>query len=396
MLGLAIRIAQRMGIHSESTLTKSSPLEAEVRRRLWWSLVLFDSRISELSHSRAVTLEPSWDCKIPLNVGDSDLRPEMKSQPVAQKSSTEAVLAVVRGEIGEFLRHSTFYLDFTCPALKLVAKHSQNDNMSDERGLDQLETIIEDKYLKSCDPENPIHFMTIWTARSHIARCRLIEHLSRHADAGVHRTEAQRALATSHALRVLECDTKIMTSPLTKRFAWLNRFYFPFPAYIQTIQDLRRQSVSEQALYAWEVMSDNYEAWFDLRFGENTLFFQIFAKIVLEAWSGFEAASTQLAQDLVPPRIVLSIRNTLAQIAQSAQDPGTQPLDISDMAIDDFAIPTSAGFTNQNLLYGMGMENSYAMMGPGMYSSIPRRGPFNSHMNQVDWSALTPWPGWGG
>jgi hypothetical protein len=49
MLGVAIRIAQRMGIHSESALAKCTVFEAELRRRLWWSLVLFDTRISEMA-----------------------------------------------------------------------------------------------------------------------------------------------------------------------------------------------------------------------------------------------------------------------------------------------------------------------------------------------------------
>lgn len=49
MLGVAIRIAQRMGIHSESALSKCTVFEAELSRRLWWSLMLFDSRISEMA-----------------------------------------------------------------------------------------------------------------------------------------------------------------------------------------------------------------------------------------------------------------------------------------------------------------------------------------------------------
>jgi hypothetical protein len=71
MLGVAMRIAQRMGKHSESACAKCAPLEAEMRRRLWWSLVLFDSRISEMANDRTTTLIPTWDCRIPLNVNDS-------------------------------------------------------------------------------------------------------------------------------------------------------------------------------------------------------------------------------------------------------------------------------------------------------------------------------------
>jgi hypothetical protein len=49
MLAAAIRIAQRMGLHNESTYTRYTAVEAEMRRRLWWSLVIFDHRMCEMS-----------------------------------------------------------------------------------------------------------------------------------------------------------------------------------------------------------------------------------------------------------------------------------------------------------------------------------------------------------
>jgi hypothetical protein len=399
MLGVAIRIAQRMGIHSESALAKCTAVEAEMRRRLWWSLILFDTRIGEMVNSKTTTLDPTWDCKIPLNVNDSDLRPEMKGLPAIQGKSTDALFAVVRSELGEFIRHTVFHLDFTSPALKPIAKHHHTGPAPEGGELVRLEEMIEDQYLKSCDQENPIHFMTIWATRAYLAKCRLLEHHSRHSSSSVRRTEAQRDAATSYALRMLECDTKIMTSPLTKGFLWLNHFYFPFPAYIQIVQDLRRRPISEQARQAWEVMSDNYEAWFDSQFGDDSPFFQIFTKIVLQAWEACEAASKQLGETLTPPRIVSSIRHTLAQIVRHTRNTDTeQPNIIMGMGIDEFpmSMPMPIGFANQSLPYSMGMPDGYAMMRPEIYSGIPGQAPLDAHMNQLDWTALGGRPGWGG
>jgi Fungal specific transcription factor domain len=398
MLGVAIRIAQRMGIHSESALAKCTVVEAEMRRRLWWSLILFDTRISEIANSKTTTLDPTWDCKIPLNVNDSDLRPEMKGPPAIQGKSTEALFAVVRSELGEFIRHTVFHLDFTNPALKPIAKHLHAGPAPEGGELVKLEEMIEDQYLKSCDQENPIHFMTIWTTRAYLAKCRLLEHHSRYSSSSVRRTEAQRDAATSYALRMLECDTKIMTSPLTKGFLWLNHFYFPFPAYIQIVQDLRRRPISEQARQAWEVMSDNYEAWFDSQFRDDGPFFQIFTKIVLQAWEACEAASKQLGETLTPPRIVSSIRHTLAQKARHARNTDAErPNIIMGMGIDEFpmSMPMPIGFANQSLPYSVGMPDGYAVMRPEIYSGIPGQAPLDAHMNQLDWTVLGGRPGWG-
>lgn len=95
-----------------------------MRRRLWWSLVLFDNRICEMADYKASNLLPTWDCKIPLNVNDFDLQPEMKTGPTMHGNPSEALFAVVRSEVGNFTRRSSFHLDFTNPALKTVAKEN--------------------------------------------------------------------------------------------------------------------------------------------------------------------------------------------------------------------------------------------------------------------------------
>ena len=396
MLGIATRIAQRLKLHSESASAECTPFEAEMRRRLWWSIILFDSRISEIADCRPVTLNPTWDCKIPLNVNDSELRPEMKRPPAIQGKSTEALFTVVRSELGEFLRHTEFYLDFSCPALKPLVPHLPNSPAPEAGELFKLEEMIEAQYLKFCDPGNPIHFMTAWTTRAYLAKCHLLEQQLRYSSSSVRRTEAQQNVATSYALRMLECDTKVMASALTKRFLWMNQSYFPFPAYIQIVQDLKMRPIMEQARYAWEAMSDNYEAWFGSHvYQDNSPFFRLFAKVVLQAWDACEAASTQLNGDLTPPRIVSSIRHTLMQKAQQAQNADTgQPEITMATSIDDF--PTAISPPHRSLPYSIGMQEGLAMMGSDTFSGIPGQFSLGAHVDQLDWTAFGGQPGWGG
>ena len=385
-----------MGIHNESALVKCTAFEAEMRRRLWWSLVLFDTRISEIANSKTVTLDPTWDCKIPLNVNDSDLRPEMKQLPAIQVNSTEALFAVVRSEMGDFVRHAVFHLDFTSPALKPIAKHLVSGSAPEGGEVVKLEEMIEDQYLKTCDQENPIHFVTVWTTRAYLAKCRLLEHHSRFSSSPVRQTEAQRNSATSHALRMLECDTKIMTSPLIKGFLWLNRLHFPFPAYIQIVQDLRMRPFSEQARQSWEIMNDNYEAWFGSHLKDDSPWFQLFAKMILQAWEAYEAVSSkQSGETPTLPKIVSSIRQKLATVARHAQNTSTeQPNMFMDIGVNEFPMPIR--FANESLPYSMGMQDAYAMMKPEIYSDMPEQAPLDAHMSQLDWTALGGDPGWGG
>lgn len=389
MFGVAIRIGQRMGIHNESTLAKCTALEAEMRRRLWWSLILFDARIGEMADFKAATLTPTWDCRIPLNVNDSDFRTDMKVPPHVQGQSTEALFAVVRGELADFVRHSMFHLDFTNPALKPIARNAQHGPVPEGSELNNLEKLMEDKYLKFCDSESPLHFMTILTARAYIARCRLAEFHSRYSSSSVQPTEVQRDAAMSYALRMLECDTKIRTSPLTKGFHWLVNCYFPMIAYIQIGQSLKQRPLSDHAEQAWEVMSDNYESTFGLVRVDDNVMLQLFSKIVLQAWEAREETLRQSGESLVPPRIVLSVRHKAAQRAQNAQNPGTsQPTDPRDTAINDFPMSMPVGLGNHNLLYSMEGQDDDAGTGLRSYHDIPELAPLDVGVNQLDWSAM--------
>ena len=372
-----------MNIHRESAHAKHTALEAEMRRRLWWSLALFDARIGELAGSKSTTLSPTWDCRIPLNVDDSDVRPEMREAPAAQEKSTEAIFAVVRGELGDYIRYTRYHLDFTNPALKPLARHIQQSTVSEGGELVKLEKMIEDKYLKNSDPESPLHFFTIWTTRGHLAKCRLMEHYSRFSSSSLDPTEAQREAANNHALSMLVCDTKIMTSPLTKGYVWLLYWYFPFLAYIQLFQDMSRRPVFEQANHAWEIMSDNFDAHSALRDGSDSPLFRVFASFVLKAWETREAA--QRKQNMVPPRIVTHIRRILAQNAQktdTAQVNGVTGMDIDDLA---FSMPIGLGSTS--FFYSMG-EQDYTQLVQEEFPNIPGQNPVDIDFDRIGWPGM--------
>lgn len=382
-----------MGIHSESALAKCTAFEAEMRRRLWWSLILFDSRISEMANHKIRTLDPTWDCKVPHHVNDSDLRPGMKVLPAIEGKSNEALFAIVRSEVGEFVRHAEFYLGFFNPALKPVAKHLQTAPAAEDEGVAKLEEMMEDQYFKSCDQEDPIHFMTIWTTRAYLAKCRLLEHHSKYSGSVLCRTASHRDAATSYALRMLECDTKIMSSALTKGFRWFNHLCFPFPGYIQVVQDLRRRPHSAQSQQAWEVMSDNYEAWFDLQVKPDNPVFRLFTNIILQAWEACEVSTRQLGGNLIPPRIVSSIRHILAEETRHAGNTDANEPNIVGLGLNEFEMTMPTDYADQDLP-SMGFQNGSTAMQPETYPSISGQDSWDAHMTQVDWTALGGWPNW--
>jgi hypothetical protein len=327
ILGATIRIAQRMGIHDESANSKHPALEAELRRRLWWSLVLFDARISEMADFRLGLLVPTWDCKLPSNANDFDFRLEMRTPPEVHTVISEALFAVVRGEFGNFIRHCSSHLDFINPALKSIAKIRSSTLGTDGDELSSFGRMIEETYLQHCDPQNPLHFMTIWWSRGQLAKSHFVKFLSDCAQTPRQPTDAQRDAGVSYALSMLECDTKVMSSSHLKSYRWLIYLNFPFPAYVHIVQDLRKRPLSAHAQLAWKTMSENCAVRFvdvDARDKymetKENIFFKVFAGVVFQAWAARQTATAQVESypTETPPQIVTQIKQRMDRIDRMA------------------------------------------------------------------------------
>ena len=381
MLAVAIRIAERMGIHSESTHTRCSALDAEMCRRLWWSLVTFDHRICELSDYKTTTLAPTWDCSIPLNVNDFEIRPDMKNSPlITHKKPTEALFAVVRSELADSMRHSTFHLTFVNPSLNMIAapKDARHPPVSKDSELVALEKTIEDKYLTFCDADDPLHYMTIWSTRGSLARGRLLEYFSRHSTSSTRPTEAQRSAALCDALSMLECDTKLRTSPLTKRYLWFIDLYFPALAYVHVLNDLGMRPAEDYAKKAWDAMSDNYEvlvSFLNEQAGdeEGGIYsnFAAFSRLVLQTW---EAREGLLRQQHKPsdwvPRIVTAARNKVLQTSSSIPSKSSNEEQPNHGSVGVYSADNYPMFTPPMDLgsnYGAGGGQSFMGLGPAGY-----------------------------
>lgn len=412
MLAMAIRIAQRMGMHSDSTNAGYTPLEAEMRRRLWWSLVIFDHRICELSDYKTTTLDPTWDCSTPLNVNDFEIRADMKHSPANHEKPTEALFAVVRSELADFIRHSTFHLNFVNPSLKAIArpKTARHGPLPEGGELMVLEKTIEDKYLAFCDAEDPIHYMTIWTARGCLARNRLLEYYSRHSRSSVLPTDTQRRAALSYAMSMLECDTKLRTSSLTRKYLWLVNFHFPALAYLHILIHVRRRPADDDAENAWGAISDNYDAVVTLpnqHSGEEQVgigsFFVAFSRVILQAWEAREVLLREGQKPPEPPlRIVSDVRNRMMQMGW-AFPPDQSTVEQSDAGSADISsnansssmpiAPMDSGDRNST----GGAQNFAGQAPAGPYPGIPGQPIMDADMGQywtdIDWRWLNTY-GW--
>ncbi|KAI3329049.1 hypothetical protein HD806DRAFT_270683 [Xylariaceae sp. AK1471] len=89
LLGLEVNLAMRMGYHRDpSHFPRISPLQAEMRRRLWATILLSDTLLSSQFGMPCMISAAQYDTAEPRNLNDDDLSGDMTELPPA-RSETE-------------------------------------------------------------------------------------------------------------------------------------------------------------------------------------------------------------------------------------------------------------------------------------------------------------------
>lgn len=90
-VGMALRVAQMLGLHREPTLFDFKPWEVEARRRLWWHVVMADTMVSVSSGLPPLITDGYWDVKMISELKDTLLEePEGIEYEAAVRSGKRA------------------------------------------------------------------------------------------------------------------------------------------------------------------------------------------------------------------------------------------------------------------------------------------------------------------
>ena len=242
LTGIAMRIGQRIGIHRDGESLKLPPFETEMRRRLWIAMMQLDSRIGELSGSGLSITTPLWDTKPPSSVNDCDLYPGMRELPAEQEAATEMMFLLLRARIGTFLTkemptNDTFdgaWSRLTSQTIKITEK---------DHAIDELEQILQERFIRHCDPHIPLHLITSICGRSALCILRLAAHLPRtKPDTPSESTlmaQGEEDLLLTNSIKILQYDTQLRTTKSLRSFLWHVDMHFQWHALIYLLTYLR-------------------------------------------------------------------------------------------------------------------------------------------------------------
>ncbi|QLI63586.1 Aurofusarin cluster transcription factor [Metarhizium brunneum] len=271
LIGIAVRIAQRMGLHRDPAGYGLPPFEVEQRRRLWWTIVSYDRRIGEMTGSTITGLSSGGDCKLPLNVNDSDLHVDGKELPSPHNGPTEMLFALTRLELAMAVVSNSDRDSAkvnpdkpspspssgprqppSAPTIRIAGQDSASYT------LEGFCAHMEGTYLQHCDPKIPLHFFTLTMTRQALSKMRVINYLMRMYGTDEPLNEAERDNLFLLSVQMVEYDNAVHSSDALKPFKWFTAHHFPFPAYMFLIQELRRRCSGAVVERAWGAIAANH------------------------------------------------------------------------------------------------------------------------------------------
>ena len=259
LTGLAIRIAQSLGLHRDGTQFGLTPFETEMRRRIWWQVIILDVRAAEDHGTDPSITEDSFDTKLPLNVNDADLDPEALVMPEERIGCTEQTFCLIRYEVSFTMRRLTWI----SPGPSRCRQRQLNTSVEEKEAIiEKCHKYLEEKYLQYCDMSVPLYWVTATVARLIMSKMWLIvHHPFRRADAGANLPQETKDRLFVTCVEVLEFSRLLQTEQSTIKWGWLFRTYVQWHSVAYILSELCIRTKGETVDRAWTAIDAVFADW---------------------------------------------------------------------------------------------------------------------------------------
>ncbi len=288
---MAIRIAQKLGLHRDPEPLGLSPFECEMRKRVWWQIIMLDAKyamFSGLSHS----FLPQCDTGPPKNLNDADLSPSDKKPYQDREGPTEMIFCLLT------YRFARFLLDAPGFEGMAMVKHSVPDGNGPteeqlaeyRRKVSVLRQDLLDILDKNSDPRaGPVHEMALALRALLIARLdELATPVELQADWGI---EVHSAADTTFkaVISIFEHDAANSVAGKIPAFTWFSLLHFQSNIFLYLVGQLTRRTEGALVDRAWIQVEAVYSLHPELLDIKNKKSVTI-SSYVLRAWKKREEA----------------------------------------------------------------------------------------------------------
>ncbi|KAF2703731.1 hypothetical protein K504DRAFT_391558 [Pleomassaria siparia CBS 279.74] len=339
--GVAARIGQRIGLHRDGEMLNLPPFEIEMRRRLWWQILLLEGSVEKLAGTGGNIF--MGDTKPPSNLNDSDLFQGMKEMPKEHEGATEMMFFKMRTHVGEFLKRMANTKSNFDGVWSTLSTTSVPLSVKD-KAIDDLDALFQTKYLQYCDRSIPWHFMCIHLAKAVIFMTRFIAHSSElHTNPSPNASQSDSDMLFDISLQVVSLLNLAYSTKEMQGYLWQLNLNFQWKAFIYVVSELQYRTQSSDVDVAWKQVEMVYKYHPDLAKVANKRALPVaIGNLTLKAWEAF--LSMRGVPECGEPYFIQMLRNQRVG-TKSSKDASMAP------GVPLIPAPTSA---DDYLNFGMG------------------------------------------
>ncbi|KAF2171743.1 hypothetical protein M409DRAFT_63345 [Zasmidium cellare ATCC 36951] len=352
LTGIAVRIAQRMGLHRDGEELGLNPFDVQMRRRVFWQLLPLDGLSGQLSGTGIAIAADSWDTKQPLNLEDEDIWPGMETPPVERKGATSMIFILARTEIGRFHQKIRPALGPNNGNWGVV--WDARDIPEIQEALRDLENMLEEKYVRYCDISIPIQVLCIAMARGAINSARLrIRRPRGKTSEGISIEERKELYAMAE--KVLGHDLAVQQNASLDRFNWHMRQFFQWDPLITMLQEARQLDCVIEPEALWSKVELVYSVHPELFVQKRSIDIAL-NRLTIKSWDAMQANNLYPTPE---PAFVTSLREAITRREASRQNTETpkQSVNVFDPSLDASSDMPAANYINYNPVLGYNNMN---------------------------------------
>ncbi|TFA97828.1 Transcription factor vrtR1 [Trichoderma ghanense] len=307
--GVAIRLARKMGLHRDGTFLGLPPFETEMRRRLWWHLAHVDCRTADVMGTKPSPEISSGDVKLPINVDDDELHPDMTSFPKERNGTTAISLCLLKGEIMETL--CRFAKEYTTDLRWEMLYNPEISLAGKDRIIEGVEDHLERKYLRYCDPSNPLDTFISIMARSAVCKMRLFAHnIRQFAHLSAKASQKDHDVSFFNAMKLLEYANLIQGGHMgLDKFTWQIGTSYLWNTMLYLLIEVRARKTGPDVDKAWQLIGVVFERCPQVLEEFTGSVYVALGKWTLEVWNSHVAASKEEGlPEPVTPEYISNIR----------------------------------------------------------------------------------------
>ncbi|CAG7932026.1 unnamed protein product [Penicillium olsonii] len=244
---VVIRVAQAQGVHRDGVNFGLPPFEIEIRRRLWWHICLLDM-LSSRDQGVDTQIRPEiFDTKLPLNVDDHELMPDMAEYPEPKIGFTNITICIMNSFMMSEMLWSEQSGDFS--------------NTSTEERANRITALgkrIHEQYLDHFNLDVPIHWVFATIIRLQLSQAWLAVHFHSREDPQLFQHNDS---AFEMAVEIVQFAYLLQTNEATARWSWLCKSYKEWHVVAFILSELCTRPLSPETDHAWDVVTKMYHLW---------------------------------------------------------------------------------------------------------------------------------------